>query len=146
MFSWWSLGDHQTGIPPSNRYIPTNLEIRVPFQYPIIRLIVRSREVSKPRDWLFELSHRLEIWQTNQQHCCRGACQISERSHDCKYKSCSFETLRDLTIKRLIGYWNRAEVPTDYTYGYLILNRSDLKGWDGISVIVKVASTISVVR
>ena len=26
-------------------------------------LIVRSREVSKPRDWHFELSHRYEIWE-----------------------------------------------------------------------------------
>ena len=26
-------------------------ETRAPFQYPMRRLIVRSREVSKPRDW-----------------------------------------------------------------------------------------------
>ena len=31
------------------------------FQYPIRRLFVRSREVSKPRDWQFKLSYRFEI-------------------------------------------------------------------------------------
>ena len=34
-----------------------------PLQYPIRRPIVRSREVSKPRDWPFELSYLFEIWQ-----------------------------------------------------------------------------------
>ena len=38
--------------------------------------------------------------------CCWEACQISERSDNCKHKSCSFETSRDLTIRRLIIYWN----------------------------------------
>ena len=37
------------------------------FQYPIRRLIVRSREVSKPRDWWLKLSHRFEIWQAPRQ-------------------------------------------------------------------------------
>ena len=32
------------------------------FQYQIRHLIVRSREVSKPHDWWFILSHRFEIW------------------------------------------------------------------------------------
>ena len=40
------------------------------FQYPIIRLIVRSREVSKQRDWYLDLSDRYEIWQAPRQHCC----------------------------------------------------------------------------
>ena len=51
-----------------------------PFQYQIRRLIVRSREVSKPRDWEFKLSHRFDILQAHRQQCCQGACQISERS------------------------------------------------------------------
>ena len=33
-----------------------------PFQYPIRRLTVRSRKVSKPRDLYLELSDRSEIW------------------------------------------------------------------------------------
>ena len=53
----------------------------------------------------FKLSHRFEIWPTHRQHC-----QISERSHNSKYKSCGFETLRDLTMRRLIRYWNSALV------------------------------------
>ena len=65
---------------------------QAPFQYPIRRLIVRSREVSKPGDWLFKLSHRFEIWQALRQPCCRGACQISERSDNSKYKSRGFDT------------------------------------------------------
>ena len=80
-----------------------------PFQYPIRHLIVRSREVSKPQDWLFKLSHRFDIWQAPRQQSYRGACQISERSDNSKYKSHGFETLRDLTIRRLIGYWNGAQ-------------------------------------
>ena len=47
------------------------------FQYPIRRLIVRSHEVSKPRDWWFELSLRFQIWQAHRQQCHRGACQFS---------------------------------------------------------------------
>ena len=36
--------------------------------------------------------------------------QILERSDDSKYKSRGFETLRDFTIRRLIGYWNGAQM------------------------------------
>ena len=32
----------------------------------------------------------------------------SERSHNSKYKSCGFQTFRDLAIRRLIGYWYKA--------------------------------------
>ena len=81
-----------------------------PSQYPKRRLIVRSREVSKPRDWYFKLSCRFEIWQARRQQCCRSACQIPERSDNSKYKSRGFETLRDLTIRRLFGYWDGAQV------------------------------------
>ena len=69
---------------------------RAPSQYPKRRLFVRSREVSKPRDWYFKLTHRFEIWQAHRQQCWRSACQISERSGNSKYKSRGFETLRDL--------------------------------------------------
>ena len=82
---------------------------RVPFQYQIRRLIVRSREVSKPRDWYLELSDGPEIWQAPQKHCCWGACQISKRYDNSNYQSRGFETSWDLTTRRLIWYWNRAQ-------------------------------------
>ena len=85
--------------------------IWAPSQYPKRRLFVRSRKVSKPRDWYFKLSYRFEIWQAHRQHCCRSACQISERSDNSKYKSRGFETLRDLTERRIFGYWDGALVP-----------------------------------
>ena len=77
-----------------------------PSQYPKRRLSVRSRKVSKPRDLYLELSDRSEIWQALRQQCCRCACQISERYDNSKYKSRGFETLRDLTERRLFGYWD----------------------------------------
>ena len=57
-----------------------------PFQYPIRRLIVRSRKVSNPRDLYLESYDRSEIWQR-----CRCACQISNSFN---YQSRGFETLR----------------------------------------------------
>ena len=90
---------------------------RVPSQYPKRRLFVRSRKVSKPRDWYIKLSYRFEIWQAHWQHCCRSACQISERSDNSKYKSRGFETLRDLTKIRLFGYWDGAQVWTPLMFG-----------------------------
>ena len=43
--------------------------------------------------------------------CCRDTCQISEQSNNFKYKSRGFETFRDLTVRRLIRYWNRPVRP-----------------------------------
>ena len=43
------------------------------------RIIVRSREVLKTRDWYCKLSYRFEIWQAHRLQCCRSVCQISER-------------------------------------------------------------------
>ena len=85
-----------------------HIAVWAPSQYTKRRLFVRSREVSKSRDWYFKLLHRFEIWQAHRQPCCRSACQISERSDNSKYKSRGFETLRDLTERRLIGYWDGA--------------------------------------
>ena len=85
-------------------------ESRAPSQYPKRRLSVRSRKVSKPRDWYFKLAYRFKIWQAHRQHCCRSACQISERSDNSKYKSRGFDTLRDLTERRLFAYWDGALV------------------------------------
>ena len=75
---------------------------------------VRSRKVSKPREWYFKLSYRFEIWQAHRQQCCRSACQISERSDNSKYKSRGFETSRDLTKRRLFGYWDGALLITHH--------------------------------
>ena len=75
---------------------------RVLFQYPIRCLIIRSREISKLWDWQFKLSHRFEF----DRHV---ACLILERSDNSKYNSRSSETKGDLTIKRLIRYWNGAQ-------------------------------------
>ena len=76
---------------------------------------VRSRKVSKPRDLYLELSGRSEIWQALRQQCCRCACQISKRYDNLKYQSRGFETLRDLTERRLFGYWDGAQVSSTHT-------------------------------
>ena len=91
MFSWWHINGTWA-----------------PSQYPKRRLSVRSRKVSKPRDLYLELSDRSEIWQALRQHCCRCACQISNRYDNLKYQSRGFEPLRDLTERRLFGYWDGA--------------------------------------
>ena len=76
--------------------------IWVPSQYPKRRLIVRSREASKPRNWYFKLSYRFEILQAHRQQCCRIACQISERSDNSKYKSRDFMRSCDKTSFRIL--------------------------------------------
>ena len=83
-------------------------ETWAPSQNPKRRLSVRSRKVSKPRDFYLELSDRSEIWQALRQQCCRCACQISKRYDNLKYKSRGFKTLRDLTKRRIFGYWDGA--------------------------------------
>ena len=99
---------------------------RTPSQYPKRRLSVRSRKVSKPRDLYLELSDRSAIWQALRQQCCRCACQILKRYDNLKYQSRGFETLRDLTKRRLFGYWDGALENDDpvhrRTYGSSSLN------------------------
>ena len=80
------------------------------FNIQVRRLIVRSGEVSKPRDLYLKLFDRSEIWQAPRQQCCRCACQISKRCDNLNYQSRSFETSRDPTIRRHIGYWSGALV------------------------------------
>ena len=91
-------------------YVDVGARSRAPSQYPKSRLSVRSRKVSKPRDLYLELSDRSEICQALRQQCCRCACQISKRYDNLKYRSRGFETLRDLTERRLFGYWDGALV------------------------------------
>ena len=45
-------------------------------------LIVKAPKVSKVWDWVLKCSYHFEIWQAHRQQCCRGACQISERSYN----------------------------------------------------------------
>ena len=84
------------------------------FQYSIRRLILRSLEASKPQDLYLELSCRFGIWQAPRQHCCRSACQISKWCSILKYQSCGSATTQDLTIRCVIGYWNRAQLAKCY--------------------------------
>ena len=85
-------------------------------------LIVRSREVSKPWDLYLALSDRSEIWQAHRQHCCRCACQMSERCDNLNYHSRCSETSRDLTIRRLrilkqdTGHRDRDVTPNHWWY------------------------------
>ena len=89
-----------------NMFKHIELGPRAPSQYPKRRLSLRSRKVSKLRDLYSELSDRSEIWQALRQQCCRCACRISKRYDNLKYQSRGFETSRDLTIRRLFGYWD----------------------------------------
>ena len=56
-----------------------------------------------------ELFDPSEIWQAHRQYCCWCACQISKPDGNLNHQSCGFETSRDLTIRRLIRYWNGAQ-------------------------------------
>ena len=67
-----------------------------PSQYPKRRLIVRSREVSKPRDLYLEL---LPMCLSNFKAIRQFKVPISW-----------LRDLRDLTIRRLFGYWDEAQM------------------------------------
>ena len=100
-----------------------------PSQYPKRRLSVRSRKVSKPRDLYLELSDRSEIWQALRQQCCRCACQILKRYDNLKYQSRGFETLRDLTKRRLFGYWHGAQVPITLSHWWNMVRNTSITFW-----------------
>ena len=86
-----------------------NRSIWALFQYPIRHLTDLEKSRSRyMRDWKFELSYCFDIWQGPRQQCCRGACQMSERSDNFKHKSRCFKSSQDLTIWYLIRYWNGA--------------------------------------
>ena len=109
-------------IERMNRNPICTAERMAPSQYPKRRLSVRSRQVSKPRDLYLELSDHTEIWQALRQQCCRCACQISKRCDNLEYQSRGFETLRDLTKRRLFGYWDGALcLPPPNVYFYRIM-------------------------
>ena len=114
-------------VVPLWRVIVATLIILVdywdPSQYPKRRLFVRSRKVSKPGDWYFKLPYRFEIWQAHRQQCCRRACHISKRSDNSEYKSRGFETLRDLTKRRLLRILRRG--PGGLRAGMTQVNRAE---------------------
>ena len=58
---------------PNNGRVHWDSCTRAPFQYPIRRLIVRSRKVSK-RDLYLELSKCSDIWQAHRRHCWLPMC------------------------------------------------------------------------
>ena len=64
------------------------------------RFTTKSREVSKPRDWMLWWSYRYEIWQASRQRGCWCACQISERLEKSRSESCVFEISRGLAVRR----------------------------------------------
>ena len=102
---WWSflLAD---GAHHKKPHSPTHPKhARGLFQYPIRRFIVRSREVSKPRDWRIELSHHSKIWQAPQQHCCWGACPISKQYYNSNSRP---RYLTGFYCKIINVYWNGA--------------------------------------
>ena len=115
---------------------------RAPSQYLKRRLSVRSRKVSKPQDLYLELSDRFEIWQALRQQCCWCACHISKRYDNFKYQSRGFETLRDLTERRLFGYWDGAQVVLGVTLipGYDLIS---LESFDPFLVVVSVCQILS---
>ena len=67
-FRWYKTPKKQTKSESSSSFMGYTLfkgcrsRSRAPSQYPKRRLLVRSRKVSKPRDWYFKLSYRFEIW------------------------------------------------------------------------------------
>ena len=87
-----------------------------PFHYPIRRLIVRSREVSKPRGLYLKILYRFEICQAPRQHCCRYACQISKRDFTRSYDTTSYrlskQGLDDIAMEKT--HLVRVQVQADY--------------------------------
>ena len=62
-------------------------------------------KASKPWDLYLKVCDLSEIWQAHRQQCCRCHCSIST---DLNSQSRCFETSQDLTITRLVVYWNGA--------------------------------------
>ena len=69
----------------------------------------------KSPDWYmqFELSYCFGIWQAHWQHCCWGACQISELLNNSKYKILQYNVLSEIKTG-----------PRDGNTSYCLVNRS----------------------
>ena len=115
------------GIPILvRRYLNIETAPRAPFQYPIRRRIVRSRKASKPRNFCFhKLFDRSEIWHASRQQCCEAPSNFqSDAIIQLNYHPRGFNTSRDFTIRRLIGYWNGAQYSERYYYDNALLQAS----------------------
>ena len=93
--------------------------------------LVRYRKVLKALDWLLKCSYCFDIWQAIRQQCCWGACQISQRSDNSKYKSCGFKTY-DKTSYQILkqGPDNLAIVSWVQTYRSLFPDKHQDYGMD----------------
>ena len=72
--------------------------------------ILRSLEAAR---FVFKIVRSFWFWNLKalRQQCCRCAWQMLKRCDVLHYQPRGFETSRDLTIRRIIGYWNRALGP-----------------------------------
>ena len=76
-----------------------------PFQYRI-SLVERPCKVWNVWDRCLEICNHCEIWLAPRRHYYRGARKISKPYTHFNIQSHGFETSLDLTIRRLIKYWN----------------------------------------
>ena len=97
------------------------------FHYPIRRLVVISRKVSKPRD----------LYNSSIFYLCSSACQISKRCDDLNYEYRRFKISRDLTIRRIFRYSKRGpgrsqiiEKSTDCSTTYSVLQGNTKAPYD----------------
>ena len=67
---------------------PVQIKLSASMHRAVIRLAAKSREVSRPRDWMLQWSYLSEIWQ-----------MLSGRWEKTKPESLGFETLRDLAVR-----------------------------------------------
>ena len=115
-----SLRQHRGSVLAGSTWHHRNKQqvTRAPSQHPKRRPPARPRKASKPRDRYPKSSYRTAIWQAHRQHCCRSACQISERSNNSKYKSRGPETPRDPKERRTLGHWDGAQSPIQNNQWY----------------------------
>ena len=51
-------------------------------------------------------------WQARRLHCCLTIVQIPGRSHNSECKTCDFKSFWNLTVRHVVGYLNRALIPS----------------------------------
>ena len=94
-----------------------------PFECTIRCLIIRSRNVSKPRDLYSELYDRSDIWQARRQQCCLCACQISKRYDNLNHRFRGYGTAQNLAMSYRILKWD-----LDYTHeiNHIVIHKMQL--------------------
>ena len=78
-----------------------------PFQYPIRHLIKTSRKVSKPRDFVFRIVRSLDGPLSSS---AVDVPVVSQRCTNLSFKPSGFDASRNVRMRRLLGYWNGAQV------------------------------------